>query len=172
MEFEPEDRPKTAFTTCDSGFWQFKVMPFGLCNSGATFVKLMEKVLNGLNWKICMAYLDDIIVIGKSFEDQIQNLSMIFDRIKSANLKLNPEKCTLFKKEVKFLGHVVNEDGVSTDPDKTMVIREWSIPKNVTDVRSFLGLCSYYRKFIKNFASIARPLHKLTEKGRNLRESY
>ena len=73
VEVEPEDRIKTAVTTCDSGFWQFKVMPFGLCNSGATFVKLMEKVLNGLNWKICMAYLDDIIVIGKSFEDQIQN---------------------------------------------------------------------------------------------------
>lgn len=67
---------------------------------------------------------------------------------------------------MKFLGHVVNEDGVSTDPDKTQVIREWVVPKNVTEVRSFLGLCSYYRKFIKNFASVAKPLHKLTEKGR------
>ena len=90
-----------------------------------------------------MAYLDDIIVIGKSFENQIQNLSMIFDRIKSANLKQNPEKCTLLKKEVKFLGHVVNEDGVSTDPDKTMVIREWSTLKNMTDVRGFLYIITF-----------------------------
>lgn len=166
VEVEPGDRPKTAFATFDSGFWQFKVMPFGLRNSGATFVKLMEKVLYGLNWKICMAYLDDIVVIGNSFEDQVANLSKVCERINGANLKLNPKKCILFQKEVKFLGHVVNEDEVSTDPDKTQVIREWVVPKNVTEVRSFLGLCSYYRKFIRNFASVAKPLHKLTEKGR------
>lgn len=87
--------------------------------------------------------------------DQVANLSKVFERINSANLKLNPKKCILFQKEVKFLGHVVNEDGVSTDPDKTQVIREWVVPKNVTEVRSFLGLCSYYRKFIRNFASVA-----------------
>lgn len=166
VEVEPEDRPKTAFATFDSGFWQFKVMPLGLYNSGATFVKLMEKVLYGLNWKICMAYLDDIVVIGNSFEDQVANLSKVFERINSPNLKLNPKKCILFQKEVKFLGHVVNEDGVSTDPDKTQVIREWVVPKNVSEVRIFLGLCSYYRKFIRNFASVAKPLHKLTVKGR------
>lgn len=113
-----------------------------------------------------MAYLDDIVVIGNSFEDQVANLSKVFERINSANLKLNPKKCILFQKEVEFLGHVVNEDRVSTDPDKTQVIREWVVPKNVTEVRSFLGLCSYYRKFIRNFASVAKPLHKLTEKGR------
>lgn len=101
VEVESDDRPKTAFATFDSGFWQFKVMPFGLCNSGATFVKLMEKVLYGLNWKICMAYLDDIVVIGNSFEDQVANLSKVFERINNANLKLNPKKCILFQKEVK-----------------------------------------------------------------------
>lgn len=100
VEAEPEDRPKTAFTTFDSGFWQFKVMPFGLCSSGATFVKLIEKVLHGLNWNICMAYLDDIIVVGKSFEDQIANLSRVVKRISDANLKLNPEKFYFKRSEI------------------------------------------------------------------------
>lgn len=139
-------------------------MPFGLSNSSATFVKLMEKVLYRLNWKIRMAYLDDIVVIGNSFEDQVANLSKVFEKINSAYL--NPEKVYFISKEVKFLGHVVNEDGVSTDPDKTQVIKELVVSKNMTEVRSFLGLCSYYRKLLRNFASVAKPLHKPTKKGR------
>lgn len=164
--WQEEDRVKTAFTTSENGFWQFRTMPFGLCNAPATFERLMEHILSGLNRELCLVYLDDIIVTGKSFTEHISNLRKVFNRLKGANLKLNPKKCQLFRKEVKFLGHVVSENGISTDTEKVQAVKEWPTPKTVKEIRSFLGLCSYYRRFIKNFAEIAKPLHQLTEKGK------
>lgn len=138
-------------------------MPFGLCNAGATFERLMEKVLSNLSWNICMVYLDDIIILSKTFEEHIENLRQVFERLKSANLKMNLKKCCILQKQVSFLGHVLSENGISTDPSKLESIKNWPVPKLLKDIRSFLRLCSYYRKFVPKFADIARPLHKLTE---------
>jgi hypothetical protein len=161
----PEDREKTAFTT-GRGLWQFRVMPFGLCNAPATFERLMERVLAGLPLSVCLVYLDDNLIPARSFDDQIQNLRSVFIRLRGANLKLSPKKCTLFKRQLKFLGHIVSKNSVATDPEKLEAVKSWPTPTNVSEVRRFLGLCSYYRRFVTNFADIARPLHQCTEHAR------
>ncbi len=161
---EPKDREKTAFSV-GSGLWQFTVMPFGLCNAPATFERLMESVLRGLSWETCLVYLDDIIVLGRSFEEHLQNLEQVFLRLRAANLKLNCKKCTLFRKQVNYLGHVVSEEGVAVDPEKIRAVRDWPTPKNKHEVRSFLGLSTYYRRFVPGFADIAKPLTRLTEEN-------
>ncbi|CAC5413343.1 unnamed protein product [Mytilus coruscus] len=135
-----EDRPKTAFSFPGGGLWQFKRMPMGLCNSAPVFERLMETVLSGLTWKICLVYLDDVIIFSKSFEEHMKNLKEVFQRLKAANLKLNPKKCNFLKTEVKFLGHIVSESGVATDPNKI-------------------------QKFILKYADKAKPLYKVTEKN-------
>lgn len=164
VEVDEQDRQKTAFTS-RQGLFEFKVMPFGLCNAPATFERLMETVLAGLHWKICLIYLDDVIVTGKTFEDMIKNLDQVFERLHEAGLKLKPRKCQLFCREVEFLGHIITRDGVKTDPKKIQVVRDWPVPENIHALRSFLGFCSYYRRFIPNFSEIAKPLHRLSEKG-------
>ena len=114
VEVDPRDKQKTAFTT-RRGLFEYNVMPFGLCNAPATFERLMETVLSGLHWQICLIYLDDIIIYGKTFNEMISNLDTVLQRFEKAGLKLKPQKCQLFQKEVEFLGHVINEHGVNTD---------------------------------------------------------
>lgn len=126
-----KDKEKTAFSVPGQGHWQFKVMPFGLCNAPATFERLMEYVLAGLSWKVCLVYIDDIIVYGTSFSSQIENLREVFQRIRSARLKLLPEKCFLFQRQVAYLGHVVNEHGVKADPSKLNAVSSWPKPRNI-----------------------------------------
>ena len=109
-------------------------------------------------------YLDDIIVMGKSFNEHIKNLEEVLKRISAAGLKLSVKKCALFQKEVKYLGHRVTADGISTDEDKIQAVKDWPRPKNLHELRSFLGLCTYYRLFVPNFASVAASLHELTKK--------
>ena len=150
MEVDPEDRPKTAFT-CQSGLFEFNVLPFGLTNAPSSFERLIEKVLPGLQYDICLLYLDDIIIKSGTFEEHLVNLRKVFDRLKSVNLKLSPKKCCIFQHKVEFLGHVVSEEGISTDPKKVQTVKNWPKPCTIKQVRSFLGLCSYYSKFIFNF---------------------
>ena len=164
VEVDEADRAKTAFVS-RRGLFEFKTMPFGLCNAPATFERLMETVLAGLNWQICLIYLDDIIVVGKTFDDMIRNLDEVLQKLHEAGLKLKPRKCQLFAKRVDFLGHVISGEGIQTDPKKTQAVREWPRPESLHEVRSFLGFCSYYRRFIPKFAEISKPLHKLTEKN-------
>ncbi|GFX61689.1 retrovirus-related Pol polyprotein from transposon 17.6 [Trichonephila clavipes] len=161
VEIHPEDR-ETAFTS-GQGLWQFKVMPFGLCNAPATFERLMETVLKGLTFEACLIYLDDVIIGGRTFEEHLQNIRKVLSKLSDANLKLNPSKCKFFQKEVNYLGHIISAEGVRTDHEKVSAVKNWKRPENLRELRSFLVLCTYYRKFVKGFSNIARPLHKLTE---------
>lgn len=164
VEMAEEDKPKTAFSF-GQGLWQFNVMPFGLCNAPGCFERLMERVLDGLQWKTALIYLDDVIVYGSTFEEEHGRLEEVLQRLRKANLKLSPKKCSLFQYEVPFLGHVVSKDGVRTDPQKVAAVADWPRPANVAEVRSYLGLCTYYRRFVQDFATIAAPLNRLTRKG-------
>ena len=158
------DKEKTAFTT-GTGLYQFTVMPFGLWNAPATFEMLVEQVLAGMSWEVLLIYLDDVIIHAKSFQDQLERLRAVFTKLRAAGLKLSPSKCYLFQQRVNFLGHIVSSDGVSTDQEKVTAVREWPTPTTATQVRAFLGLCSYYRRLVKGFADVSKPLYKLTEKG-------
>lgn len=164
VSVKEDDRPKTAFIT-HKGLFEFRHMPFGMANSPKTFERLMDIVLSGLHWEKVLVYLDDVIVFGKTFMETLQNLKLVFGRLREANLKLKPKKCTFFQDEIKYLGHLVSEKGVRCDTEKTEAIRNWPRPKNVPDIRSFLGLASYYRKFIPSFSEISFPLNQLTRKN-------
>jgi transposase InsO family protein len=167
---DPRDADKTSFVT-RTGTYKFKVMPFGLCNAGATFQRVMDVAMRGLNFKVCIVYLDDIVVFSKTLEEHMTNLAAVLQRLREAGLKLKPSKCRIARTKVEFLGHVVSDQGVATDPAKVKDVANWPIPQNATEVRSFLGLASYYRKFVPNFAHIAAPLHSLTGKNAQFRWS-
>eukprot|EP00731_Ephydatia_muelleri_P008358 Em0004g696a len=164
VEVATEDRPKTAFVTPE-GLFQFKVMPFGLCNAPATFQRLMDRVLGGLKWSSCLVYFDDIIVIGSTFSEHLKHLAAVLTHLRQSGLKLNPTKCKLCQQQVTFLGHIVSTQGISKDPEKVEVIAKWPTPQSKRDVQQFLGLANYYRRFIKDFGVIAKPLNRLTEKN-------
>lgn len=164
VELEAQDKEKTAFST-GSGLYQFKVMPMGLTNAPPTFQRLMELVLHGLHWKECLIYLDDVLVFSRSFADHLQSLTEVFSRFRSAGLKLKAKKCQFAQTQVTFLGHVVSNQGLQPDARNLEKVRRWPTPRTATEVRAFIGLCSYYRRFIKNFSVIAAPLHTLTHKG-------
>lgn len=156
-------RQKTAFAT-HSGLFQFRVMPFGLCNAPATFERLMDRVLQGLRWSRCLVYLDDIISFGQSFDSALDNLVLIFERLQAYGLQLKASKCHLFRTSVPFLGHVVGRDGLHCDPSKIEDVKSWPIPDCLKSTRQFLGFVGYYRRFIKQFADRAAPLVALTGK--------
>ncbi|GBL73804.1 Retrovirus-related Pol polyprotein from transposon 297 [Araneus ventricosus] len=128
----------------------------------------METALRGLSSEACLVYLDDIIIGGRTFEEHLNKNRKVFQRLQKANLKLSSKKCRFFLKEVAYLGQVISAEGVKTDPEKIKAVVDWLHPERVHDLRGFLGLCTYYRRFVKNFSSIARPLHKLTEAKSNL----
>ena len=164
VEVAEADRDKTVFCTTE-GLFEFKVMPFELCNAPATFQRLMDFILAGLKWAHCLVYLDDVIVLGRSYTEHLENLQMVFARLREAGLKLKPAKCTLFHEEVQLLGHLVSREGVRTDPANVERVATWLTPTTKTEVQQFLGFASYYCRFIQDFAGIAKPLHRLTEEG-------
>ena len=164
VPLDQDAQDKAAFVT-RGGLWKWRVLPFGLTSAPATFERLMEQVLKGLQWKSLLLYLDDIIVYSTDFNSHLERLRVVLERFKAANLKLKPSKCELLQREVKFLGHVVNEHGVSTDPDKVKAVREWPTPKCQSEVRTFLGFVGYYRKFCPDYATVAKPLNRIASKS-------
>ena len=159
-----QDKEKTAFRTSSGQLYEFNQVPFGLCNAPATFSRLMDRVLAGLHWETCLFYLDDIIVFSSTWEEHLARLREVFERLRHAKLKLGAPKCTFAAKEVSYLGHRVTEEGLLPDPSLLAAIRDIPPPKTATEVRSFLGLAGYYRRYVKGFAAIAAPLHALTRK--------
>lgn len=144
------------------GLHEFVRLPFGLCNGPSTFQRLMEIVLS--DRKNCFVYIDDVLVCSRTFGDHLAHLQQEFDCLHSANLRLNAKKCLLLKDEVHYLGHVVSQAGICPDPSNVMKVKEYPTPADVSQVRQFLGLASYYRRFIKNFSKIAAPLNALLRK--------
>ena len=170
VELEEDAKQYTAFTVGPLGFFECNRMPFGLKNAQATFQRLMQRVLGDLHLKGCVVYIDDIIIYTKTEEEHEQMLEKVFQRIRDAGLKLSPKKCHFFQKKIKCLGHVVSEQGISCDPKKTSAVSSWPTPTNVKDVQKFLGFTGFYRRFIQDYAKVARPVTELL-RGCNPRQS-
>ena len=162
VPIQEQDKEKTAFRASGGQLFEFNQVPFGLCNAPATFSCLMDRILAGLHWETCLFYLDDIIVFAITWEEHLDRIWQVFERLCHAQLKLGAEKCTFAVKEVSYLGHRVTSEGLLPDPTLLKAIRQIGTPENATEVRLFLGLAGYYRRYVKNFATITGPLHALT----------
>lgn len=159
VAMDKESKEKTAFIT-HKGLYEFNVMPFGLTNAPATFQRLMDIVLAGLKWQCCLVYIDDIVIYSPTFDKHLEDLGKVFSALREANLKLKVSKCCFCRKEMKYLGHIVTQDGIKPDPALVNAVMQFPRPKSIKDVQSFLGLTGYYRRFISNYAKIAEPLLK------------
>jgi len=134
----------------------------GLAKAPSQFQQLMGLMLTGLLWEVCLVYLGNISIFSRTFDQHRERLEAVLARISAANLLLKASKCQLFREEVKFLGHVISANGISADPSKIDTMKKWPRPKNLTELRIFIGLSSYYRKFVAGFAILAKPLHALS----------
>jgi len=157
------DREKTAFST-PQGHFQFIKMPFGLSGAPSTFQRALSSVLSTEVGKQCCVYLDDIIVFGRTVEEHNTHLFNVIQKLSSAGLRLSEKKCTFLQQEVKFLGHVINNSGVQTDPKKIEAVRNWTLPEKVNELHSFVSFANYYRKFIPKFNEIVKPLEDLIQR--------
>ena len=152
----------TAFTVAPLGFYECEGMPFGLTNAPATFQRLMESCLGDIHLNWCIIYLDDIIIVFfRTPKKHIERLRGVFTKLVAAGLKLKPKKCEFFKLKTAYLGYIVASKGIETDPKKVEAVKNWAVPRTVMDVRSFLGFTNYYKRFIKDYAKVARPLNVL-----------
>ena len=161
IEVFEEHKCRTAFTVGPLGFWEFNRLPFGLSNAPATYQRLMEQCLGDLNMKICAIYLDDLIIFSNSLEQHLERLDTVLRRLKECNLKLSPNKCKFLQTKVRYVGHIVSENGVEACPEKLEKVRNWPTPKNGEQVRQFTAFAGYYRRFVKDFSKIAKPLTDL-----------
>ncbi|KAK7109519.1 hypothetical protein V1264_013548 [Littorina saxatilis] len=155
-----QDREKTAFIT-PFGLYEYLRMPMGLATAPATFQRLMQSTMNDLVFQILLIYLDDLLVYSRDFDEHLQRLQAVFDRLKEVGLKLNPRKCFLARKSVEYLGYTVSGEGIANSKSKILAVNDWQTPQTLRDHRGFLGFASYYRRFVKDFAKLALPLHHL-----------
>ena len=161
VEMAEECKAYTAFTCGPLGFYECDTMPFGATNAPATFQRLMHDCLGDLNMNWCIVYLDDIIIFSDTQEEHLKRLEAVFQKLDAVGLKLKPSKCFFFREEIEYLGHVVSGKGVATNPKKVEAVTKWPTQKSVYDVRSFLGFVGYYKRFIKDFSKIAKPIREV-----------
>ena len=161
---DPEDKKKRAFST-KQGHFEFNVMPFGLCNAPATFQRLMEYILAGLQWDHCLVFLDDIIVFSTTFDQHVKKLRAVFSRLSAAGLKLKPSKCRFGQKSVNLFGSCSWSGRIATGSEEVQAVLDFPRPVDGAGVRRFLGLVGYYRRFIPHFSSVAAPLFKIQSSG-------
>jgi len=163
LRVQEQDIPKTAFRT-RYGHYEFVVMPFGLTNAPAVFMDLMNRVCRPFLDKFVIVFIDDILIYSRSKEEHSQHLRLVLETLRAEKLYAKFSKCEFWIRKVDFLGHVVSEAGIHVDPSKIKAIKNWEAPRRPTEIRQFLGLAGYYRRFIKNFSRIAKPLTILTQK--------
>ena len=164
IKVRPEDIPKTAFST-RYGLYEFTVMSFGLTNAPAFFMYLMNSVFMEELDKFVVVFIDDILIYSKTDEEHVEHLRVVLGRLREHQLYAKFSKCEFWLREVAFLGHVLSENGVAVDPSKVQDVLDWVQPQNVSDIRSFLGLAGYYRRFIENFSKVAKPMTELLKQG-------
>lgn len=167
IEMHPDSIEKTAFSTPNYHL-EFTRMPFGLKNSPATFQRLMDNILRGISNEYCCVYLDDIIVYSTSLAEHMIRLEEVFKRLRKANLKIQLDKTEFLRREINYLGHVITPEGVKPNPDKIKAIMNYPIPKTTKEIKAFLGLLGYYRKFIRDFARITKPFTRCLKKGNKI----
>ena len=163
LKIKSEDVPKTAFRT-RYGHYEFLVMPFGLTNAPAAFMDLMNRVFQPYLDRFVIVFIDDILVYSRSESDHMRHLSLVLKKLREHRLYAKFSKCQFWLDQVAFLGHVISAQGIQVDPQKIAAVENWEQPRTVTEVRSFLGLAGYYRRFVQDFSVIALPLTKLTRK--------
>lgn len=171
IKMDPNDADKTAFSV-PSGHYQYNRMPFGLKNAPATFQRLMNSVLAGIQNFRCFVYIDDIVIHGSDLDTHNKRLIEVFQRLYEHNLKIEPDKCEFLRKEVMYLGHLITDEGVKPDPKKIEAITNYPQLQNVKDVRAFLGLSGYYRRFIPDFSKITKPLTNLLKSENSFKWTY
>ena len=164
MPIPESDRAKTALS-CHSGLYRFSKMPFGLTNAPATFQRAMDMLLSPFRWKSCLVYLDDIIIFSKSWEEHIVHVDETLSVLEKAGVKLKLRKCEIFVENIKYLGHVVRPGSLEIDAARIAALEQVKYPQTQTKLRSFLGLCNVYRRFVPHYAKIAHPLNQLLKKG-------
>jgi len=162
IPMDEASKEMTAFIS-EAGLYQFEVMPFGLKTAGATFQRFMDAILAGLKWKSLLVYLDDIVIFSSTFEQHLLDVEEVIKRLRNAGLQLNRSKCHFLREEFTYLGHIVSKHGIRPDPKKIEAILKMPTPTDATTTRSVLGSCSYFRKFIPDFAKISAPLYELTK---------
>ncbi|XP_057793178.1 uncharacterized protein LOC131009787, partial [Salvia miltiorrhiza] len=164
LKIRPEDVPKTAFRT-RYGHYEFVVVPFGLTNAPAVFMDLMNRVFHPYLDKFVLVFIDDILIYSKNDKDHEEHLRIVLETLRTERLYAKFSKCEFWLSEVTFLGHIVSSEGIKVDPEKVQAVREWKSPTNPNEIRSFLGLAGYYRRFMEGFSKIARPMTQLLRKG-------
>ena len=164
IKMDLELQQYTAFTVGNLGFYEFTHMPFRLCNTPATFQRLMQNTLGELNLMYCVIYLDNVIVFGRMEEEHLEHLCMVFERFWEFNLKLKPLKCSFFQSEIVYLAHHISQRGILPSWENVQAMQEFPMPETYIQVRAFCGLVGHYRRFITGFANIAHPLYDVLGK--------